>query len=91
MTIMAYAANSTETSGTDLNAWLAKLQEGKKSLAQMQQEMLKSSVESVSNKVETDATAKTDEDADEEETTNSIQDPSTVTKEQLKSPIDIKL
>lgn len=93
MTILAYSTSSTETSGTDMNAWLAKLQEGKKSTAQLQQEMLKGSIQSVdTNKLDDiDNLSKTDEEKEEDEEKDDIQEPSTVTKEQLQSPIDLKI
>ena len=93
MTILTYAASSTETSGTDMNAWIAKLQEGKKSLAQMQQEMFESTVQSVDmNKLDDiNELSKTDEESEDNENKDEIQDPSTVTKEQLQSPIDLKI
>ena len=93
MTILTYAASSTETSGTDMNAWIAKLQEGKKSLAQMQQEMLESTVQSVDmNKLDDiNELSITDEESEDNENKDEIQDPSTVTKEQLQSPIDLKI
>lgn len=90
MAIMAYSTSTTESSGVDMSAWIAKLQEGKKSLSQLQQEMLENSLESVNNKVDTDKITEIGEE-EEEEDKNTIQDPSTVTKEQLKSPIDLKV
>lgn len=90
MAIMAYSTSTTESSGVDMSAWIAKLQEGKKSLSQLQQEMLENSLESVNNKADTEKIAKIGEE-EEEEDKNTIQDPSTVTKEQLKSPIDLKV
>lgn len=90
MTILAYSTSSVETSGMDMNAWIAKLQEGKKSTAQLQQEMLENSIQSVdTNKIDDIAeNLKTDEETEEDE---EIQEPSEITKEQLQSPIDLKV
>lgn len=90
MTILAYSTSSAETSGMDMNAWIAKLQEGKKSTAQLQQEMLENSIQSVdTNKIDDIAeNLKTDEETEEDE---EIQEPSEITKEQLQSPIDLKV
>lgn len=90
MTILAYSTSSAETSGMDMNAWIAKLQEGKKSTAQLQQEMLENSIQSVNtNNIDDIAeNLKTDEETEEDE---EIQEPSEITKEQLQSPIDLKV
>ncbi len=90
MTILAYSTSSAETSGMDMNAWIAKLQEGKKSTAQLQQEMLENSIQSVdTNNIDDIAeNLKTDEETEEDE---EIQEPSEITKEQLQSPIDLKV
>ena len=90
MTILAYSTSSAETSGMDINAWIAKLQEGKKSTAQLQQEMLENSIQSVdTNNIDDIAeNLKTDEETEEDE---EIQEPSEITKEQLQSPIDLKV
>lgn len=90
MTILAYSTSSAETSGMDMNAWIAKLQEGKKSTAQLQQEMLENSIQSVdTNNIDDIAEIlKTDEETEEDE---EIQEPSEITKEQLQSPIDLKI
>lgn len=92
MTILTYAASSAETSGTDMSSWIAKLQEGKKSLTQMQQEMLESTVQSIDiNKLDDiNENLSTDEE-DEENGSEEIQEPSEVTREQLQSPIDLKI
>lgn len=90
MTILAYSTSSAETSGMDMNAWIAKLQEGKKSTAQLQQKMLENSIQSVdTNNIDDIAeNLKTDEETEEDE---EIQEPSEITKEQLQSPIDLKV
>lgn len=90
MTILAYSTSSAETSGMDMNAWIAKLQEGKKSTAQLQQEMLENSIQSVdtNNLDDIAENLKTDEETEEDE---EIQEPSEITKEQLQSPIDLKV
>ena len=90
MTILAYSTSSAETSGMDMNAWIAKLQEGKKSTAQLQQEMLENSIQSVdTNKIDDIAeNLKTDEETEEDD---EIEEPSEITKEQLQSPIDLKV
>ena len=92
MTILTYAASSAETSGTDMSSWIAKLQEGKKSLTQMQQEMLESTVQSIDiNKLDDiNENLSTDEE-DEENGSEEMQEPSEVTREQLQSPIDLKI
>lgn len=89
MAIMGYAASTSESSSFDMQQWIAKLQEGKKSTAQLQQEILEGISENIDNKLEINA----EEESEDEETnkTGEIQDPSTVTKEQLQSPIEIKL
>lgn len=92
MTILTYAASSAETSGTDMSSWIAKLQEGKKSLTQMQQEMLESTVQSIDiNKLDDINENLSIDEEDEENGTEEIQEPSEVTREQLQSPIDLKI
>ncbi len=92
MTILTYAASSAETSGTDMSSWIAKLQEGKKSLTQMQQEMLESTVQSIDiNKLDDINENLSIDEEDEENGSEEIQEPSEVTREQLQSPIDLKI
>ncbi len=92
MTILTYAASSAETSGTDMSSWIAKLQEGKKSLTQMQQEMLESTVQSIDiNKLDDINENLSIDEEDEEKGSEEIQEPSEVTREQLQSPIDLKI
>ncbi len=92
MTILTYAASSAETSGTDMSSWIAKLQEGKKSLTQMQQEMLESTVQSIDiNKLDDINENLSIDEEDEENGSEEIQEPSEVAREQLQSPIDLKI
>ena len=92
MTILTYAASSAETSGTDMSSWIAKLQEGKKSLTQMQQEMLESTVQSIDiNKLDDINENLSIDEEDEDNGSEEIQEPSEVTREQLQSPIDLKI
>lgn len=92
MTILTYAASSAETSGTDMSSWIAKLQEGKKSLTQMQQEMLESTVQSIDiNKLDDINENLSIDEEDEENGSEEMQEPSEVTREQLQSPIDLKI
>ena len=92
MTILTYAASSAETSGTDMSSWIAKLQEGKKSLTQMQQEMLESTVQSIDiNKLDDINENLSIDEEDEENGSEEIQEPSEVTREQLQLPIDLKI
>ena len=101
------SVNESQSTNLSMEAWLAKLQEGKKSLQQLQTEMLESTTENI-DKFKEKTAAKAKENAKEkakesEGDTLYISDseyiyakedidvPSEVTKEDLKSPIDLKL
>lgn len=104
--ILNYAVQKEASADTGMAAWLAKLQEGKKSTQQIQSEMLESTTENLKDiqekaaekikeaaKQKTEA-AKEDSSAEDTETTTStdeIKAPSEVTAQDLESPIDIKL
>lgn len=93
--ILSYSNTADKPQGADMSGWLAKLQEGKKTLTQMQTEMIQSSVDTIkeiqdANLEAAEKTDETDEDA-EKKSSDEIKTPSEVTSADLKSPIDIKL
>lgn len=104
--ILNYAVQKEASADTGMAAWLAKLQEGKKSTQQLQSELLESTTDSIKEMQEKAAekikeAAKQKTEASKEETssedteittsTDEIKAPSEVTAKDLESPIDIKL
>lgn len=99
--IASFSSVNNEQTSPSMNDWLEQLNKGKKSTAQLQQNIISGTVDTVDQikNIETttkiNETEETDEDEDSTNTTGKTvqdyQEPSTVTKEQLKSPIDLKL
>ncbi|MFR1503120.1 MAG: hypothetical protein ACLSUS_03340 [Opitutales bacterium] len=101
--ILNYATSKDSAVDLSMDAWIAKLGEGKKSTQQLQTELLESTTDSIdemkqklaerlkeaSKEESADGTASTN--TDETTVTDDIKDPSEVTAEDLQSPIDIKL
>lgn len=99
MTIGLSGSVDKSQSGGGMAAWLAKLQEGKKSLVQMQTEMIQGTTETIKEMQDKSLQAAKDKAAegeaektgDVEKTADEIKTPSEVTAADLQSPIDIKL
>lgn len=99
MTIGLSGSVDKSQSGGGMAAWLAKLQEGKKSLVQLQTEMIQGTTETIKEMQDKSlqaakdkaAESKTEETGDVEKTADEIKTPSEVTSADLQSPIDIKL
>ncbi len=100
--ILNYSSKEQIQTAATMDAWMAKLSEGKKSIQQLQTEMLQSTADTVKEiqdkAIESSKeAAKEDGTKSEGETTASsqkndeIKAPSEVTKADLESPIDIKL
>lgn len=77
--------STTDTSALDINAWIAQLKKN----APSTEEQLLDIVNDSAKEIKADKTTETKDDKAKE--TDEIQDVSTITKEDLESPIDLKL
>ena len=107
MNLSYTSVNESSSSSVSMDAWIAKLQEGKKSLTQLQTEMLESTTENIAAFKE--KAAENAKEAAKEESSeptsdgyvskdstsdfskDDIVEPSEVTSQDLCSPIDLKL
>lgn len=107
MNLSYTSVNESASSSLSMDSWIAKLQEGKKSLTQLQTEMLESTTENIAEFKEKaaekakeaakeeakDLTANkyVPEDKSSDFSKEDIVEPSEVTSQDLCSPIDLKL
>lgn len=101
--MLSSVTNTAAKAATGMDAWMAKLSEGKQSTQQLQMGMIEGVSETLKEiqakaleKAKEEAAKGTEETANGAEvavktSTDGIKDPSEVTKADLQSPIDIKL